>query len=266
MNIQKKVKKIIKTKQEVKQKVKPNVKPKVKPKVKQEVKLKENPKVKQDYIGLYDKYIPNHPKRENVYKKFFKLFQKYYGISTNENENKNEETLYNLQYLALNIELGIFNHALDNCTIKEWNYMFQFKYVSRAVQLYSNLNNEHSLKNENLIRRLMDFDISVEELSTFTSSELFPERHQEILKLCEGYNDGAYVQQPKLQDRADGAFRCGKCKSWKTEYTEVQTRSAKIIGQKSTLQITSWLCYLKNSLNPGIKLTQIFNYILVLVN
>lgn len=201
------------------------------------VKSKEKPvEAKQEYIGLYDKYIPNHPKRENVYKKFFKLFQKYFGISTESHQN--DETLYNLQYLALNIELCIFNHALDHCTIKEWNYMFQYKYTSRAVQLYSNLNSEHSLKNEHLIRRLMDDDITVQELSNFTSVELFPERHQELLKLNEGYNDGAYVQQPKLEDRSDGAFKC-KCGSWKTEYTEVQTRSA---DEPTTKKVFCWKC------------------------
>ena len=87
------------------------------------------------------------------------------------------------------------------------------------------------------------------ELAFFDSEKLFPSRYYEIIKEYE-------AQKPKfskpVEPTNDGAHFCGKCKTHKTTYYQLQTRSAKLIGWKSTLLITSWLCYWENSCSPSL--------------
>jgi DNA-directed RNA polymerase subunit M/transcription elongation factor TFIIS len=126
--------------------------------------------------------------------------------------------------------------------------MFETYYIHITVTVYSNLNPESYLKNVNLIHRLFYGEFKPEELAFFDAEKRFPERYREMM-------DDYLASLPKYaekQEDEDGAFRCGKCKSMKTSYYQMQTRSAKIIGWKSTLLITSWLCYWKNSCSPSI--------------
>lgn len=183
---------------------------------KEEIKNKVKNKEVIKELNEYDKYIPNHPKREKVYNNILNLLEMY--------DSKLE--INNIQHLALNIELGIFNYALEKCKVKEWNYMFGHNYIGRAVTIYNNLNCNGLLKNKNLIKKIIKKEITMEELSEMESKDLFPERRDEILKLCEGYDNSGFIEQPKLEDRPDGAFKCNKCKSWKTTYVEYQSRSA----------------------------------------
>ena len=109
---------------------------------------------------------------------------------------------------------------------------------------YNNLNPNSSLKNTQLLHRLLSKEFNEFELCSFTSKQLFPERWNELVQTC-------IKLEPKYSEKEqvieDGVFKCGKCKTYKTSYYQLQTRSAKIIGWKSTLPITFWLCYWENS-------------------
>lgn len=169
-----------------------------------------------------NKLIPNHPTRKRIYEKFQNLISKYI--------NKKDYNLDDIMKIAINLERGIFNYTISiypNRKINEtWNNYFNNLYIDRAVKIYNNLNPDSSLQNKTLLNRLLSKEFNEFEISSFNSEQLFPERWKELIdKHLTNINDDLPVQI-KLEDRADGLFKCGKCKSYKTEYNEKQTRSA----------------------------------------
>lgn len=168
-----------------------------------------------------NKLIPNHPTRKRVYEKFNILIT---------NNNLYKFSIDEIIKMAINLERGIFNYTISiysNKRINEtWNDYFNNIYINRAVKIYNNLNPDSSLKNTKLLNRLLSKEINEFEISSFNSEQLFPEKWKELCdKHLTNINDDI-PEQIKLEDRADGLFKCGKCKSYKTEYNEKQTRSA----------------------------------------
>lgn len=215
--------------------------------IEQKIKDHSQDSPSQDKVNLeveplykYSHQISRHPYRAKVYNKFFILLQLHSSLDINK-----------LQAIALNIEKSIFNYTLLSSKSNDWNIVFQNIYIGYCVKIYSNLNPDSILKNKNLIKRLFNNEINEYDIVNFTPEEIFPERYNEIIEFIVA-NRPKEAPKLKLEDMPDGAFRCYKCKSWKTEYIEVQTRSAEIIGWKSTLLITSWLCYWKNSYSPSL--------------
>ena len=193
-------------------------------------------------VLAYDNYIPKHPFRESIYKKFYNLLI--------ENKGDYNYTDDDLQKIALNIERGIFNSSLKG--VISWDNMVKTRYTSVAVRIFSNLNPKSYLKNVNLIHRLFTKEFTEFELIKLDPEHIFPERYYEIMQ-------DYIASQPKIaakQEQPDGIHKCGYCASqkqeaYKTTYYQLQTRSAKIIGWKSILLITSWLCYWENSCSPS---------------
>ena len=186
-----------------------------------------------------DKFIPIHPNRKHIYEKFYNL------LYNNVNQKLDE---HQIKKMSINIERGIFNHTLKLYNKTEqndtWNDVFKSIYINRSMIIYDNLNPNGKIGNTTLLNRLLDKEFDEFGLCSLSPKELFPEKWQQTLDYLTNSKDydPIYIPQPKLEDRPDGAFKC-KCGSLKTEYTEVQTRSAKDVGQKSTLPITFWLCY-----------------------
>lgn len=169
-----------------------------------------------------DKLIPNHPNRKRVYEKFHNLINKYI--------DKNDDKLDDIMKIAINLERGIFNYAISVYPSKKinetWNDFFNNIYINRAVKLYNNLNPDSSLQNKQLLNRLLSKEFNEFEIASFNSEQLFPERWKELNdKHLTNINDDI-PESIKIEDRPDGLFKCGKCKSYKTEYNEKQTRSA----------------------------------------
>ena len=167
----------------------------------------------------YDKLIPVHPTRCKIYNKFYDLFYKY-----------NESFAYNfeeikLKKMALNIERGIFNYTLKKYNSNNqstWNLAFEIYYLNRCVTIFSNLNVDSSIKNINLIKRLFENEFTEFELAFFTSKELYPEKYEYLSKK---FNLDKKEDEQK-EEIHDGIFQCRKCKSFKTSYYELQTRSS----------------------------------------
>jgi transcription elongation factor S-II len=165
-----------------------------------------------------DKLIPVHPNRKRVYEKFYNLIK--HNIS---NYNDND-----IKKMCINIERGIFNYSIHsysnyNSHIETWNEQFKALYIGRSVTIYNNLNPNSTLKNTNLIIRLLSKEFNEFEMCLFTPKEMFPERWNELLEICK-QSEPKYIDKPQVID--DGVFKCGKCKSYKTSYYQLQTRSA----------------------------------------
>lgn len=196
-----------------------------------------------------EQYIPKHPFRERIYNKFYKLIRDYTNdILSNED----------IQKMALNIEKGLFNYTINKCDSNNviWNDNFKNIYVSKVVTIYDNLNPLGNIQNKNLMNRLLNREFNEFELSYLKPEEIFPEKYQQ-LRSTFVEDDSHVTPSVKIEDIPDGMHRCGYCASqkkpaYKTTYYQLQTRSAKLIGLKSTLLITSWLCYWKNSYSPSI--------------
>jgi transcription elongation factor S-II len=159
-----------------------------------------------------------------------------------------------LQAIALNIEKSIFNYVLSSSSYtfsQKWDPLFQSKYIGSSVRVYSNLNPDSILKNTNLIKRLFNNEIKEFDIVKLSPQEMFPERHKELTDIIAANTPKV---APKMVVSNDGAHFCGKCKTNRTTHYQLQTRSAKFIGWKSTLLITSWLCYWKNSYSPSLML------------
>lgn len=172
-----------------------------------------------------DKLIPIHPNRKRIYEKFCNLI--------NNNINNYTEFSYNsedIKKISINLERGIFNYTISkyrNKKINEtWNTLFNNLYINRAVVIYNNLNPNNSLQNKTLLTRLLSKQVNEFQITSFNTEQLFPEKFKELQdKYLKNLIDDI-PEQIKLEDRPDGLFKCGKCKSYKTEYNEKQTRSA----------------------------------------
>jgi hypothetical protein len=87
-----------------------------------------------------DKSIPIHPNRKHIYNKFYKLLYNYIHLDTSLRYLDEEH----IKKMSINIERGIFNHALTlynkaspNDT---WNDLFKSIYINRCIIIYDNLN------------------------------------------------------------------------------------------------------------------------------
>ena len=94
--------------------------------------------------------------------------------------------------------------------------------MNRCVTIYSNLNINSCVKNTNLIKRLFENELTEFELTYFTCKELNPEKYDYLSKM---FNLDK-KEEVKSEEIHDGIFQCRKCKSLKTSYYELQTRSS----------------------------------------
>tara|TARA_B100001094_G_C17938783_1_gene674468 strand:- start:354 stop:860 length:507 start_codon:yes stop_codon:yes gene_type:complete len=126
--------------------------------------------------------------------------------------------------IVLNLEKGIFNETIKYC--KKNNYElkwsdknFNKKYAQISRKIIANISyteNSHDVK-----YKILNNIWPAQSIASKTHEELFPERYAEIkLKVMAKYIN------TKQEEISDGLFKCGKCKSWKTTYTQAQTRSA----------------------------------------
>lgn len=204
-------------------------------------------------IDLQD-HIPLHKNRKHVYNKFLTLIQNYVSENNNNNISANL-TEIDIQKFAINLERSIFNWVIKNHSSvckTTWDDMFKHFYISRAHIIYMNLDINNSLGNTELISRLLNREIREWELCSMDSKDLFPSKWYNHLK-----NSGLLeTEEQSTQEIADSIHKCVRCASqgrpaYKTTYYQLQTRSAKLIGWKSTLPIISWLCYWINSCSPS---------------
>jgi DNA-directed RNA polymerase subunit M/transcription elongation factor TFIIS len=165
---------------------------------------------------LYDSQIPTHPYREKVYKKFFTLLNQY-----NQNLHQNYSS-DDIQKMSLNLERGIFNYAIKTSSSSKWDYMCKHLYTNKTITIYTNLNPESYIKNTELIKCLFNKEFNEFELIEFHPKDIFSKKYYE---LSEKYSPKIEIF-PIEQQHEDGILKCGRCKSYKTEYTEKQTRSA----------------------------------------
>ena len=113
------------------------------------------------------------------------------------------------EVVAKNIEKSVFNYCLKYAASKDINtswedQMFIYVYANRATEIISAI--ENGLEDDINSKKIMSKDVG------FIS-------HIDIIP-------GSWEPPRYESHNADGIFQCKKCKSRKTEYYSLQTRSA----------------------------------------
>jgi DNA-directed RNA polymerase subunit M/transcription elongation factor TFIIS len=167
-----------------------------------------------------ESYIPEQVERKKVYQTFLNI------LTSQLDKDENSEYIFHsdaIMKMALNLERGVYNHTLFNRSKGEkyWNVSFKQRYILRAVVITSNLNPDSYVKNTGLLKRLLSKEIDEFTLTSLDSKGLFPEQWEYLCKLypVEVVNEADDTTE-------DGVFQCRKCKSYKTTYYQLQTRSA----------------------------------------
>ncbi len=135
------------------------------------------------------------------------------------------------EHLAFNIEKSIYNAAVKSCNMPAWDNIY-FTILYR--QKYSSVS--YVLRHGDLLQRIHDGNIKSSSVASMLSEVLWPEgpHGQAIQRKKDQLNENnAGVQE-------DGIFKCGRCKSLKTTYYQMQTRSA---DEPMTTFVTCTNCF-----------------------
>ena len=148
--------------------------------------------------------------------------------------NLNEENV-----IVLNIEKGIFNNAIQYC--KEKGYPLKWsdtnfckKYATDARRILANIS--YTTNAPVLREKIKDGMIEPYDLVNMTREELNPE----VWENLKTKTLNKVVVKQEAQE--DGMFKCNKCKSMKTVYYQMQTRSA---DEPMTTYVTCTNCNFK---------------------
>jgi transcription elongation factor S-II len=143
--------------------------------------------------------------------------------------------------IPFNIEKSIYNWTIRKCksnsSIPSWeNKMFKEMYKQKVINIRTNLENEETT----LKARVLAGQVITRTIAQLTPNELFPTG-----PYAKSIHD-QYIKQMnidlacgRINANTIGIFKCGRCKSMKTTYYEMQTRSA---DEPMTAFITCLAC------------------------
>lgn len=118
-----------------------------------------------------------------------------------------------IKKFSKNIEISIYNYVLNNYNEEHANFIK--KYIIRYINICTNLKNIlNNLENINKLEYTKSIDLDPE------ISQKNKEQRLNIIKKYKNYSTSTENKE------AIGMFKCGKCKSRNTTYTQVQSRSA----------------------------------------
>lgn len=131
--------------------------------------------------------------------------------------------------LGKNLEIVLWNHVLRTCIQDKipllWNDIYGLTLRERYTQKAISLDLFNLKTNEKLRKSVQDGSLSLKKFVTMTPYDMNPELWNPV------YERVAYKALRKqltidVENAPDGAFTCGKCKSRKTSFYQLQTRSS----------------------------------------
>ncbi|OUM64743.1 hypothetical protein PIROE2DRAFT_60473 [Piromyces sp. E2] len=150
------------------------------------------------------------------------------GVRLVSTGNKARDGCANMLYKALALYEGSSPQVISKKASQIENEVYKLyqsvdsKYKSKIRSLYLNLKDK---TNPHLRERVLNDDISASEFCQMSPTEMASEEKQEEFKKIKDKNlflaRGAESQQAETDQ-----FKCGKCKSRKCKYYQMQTRSA----------------------------------------
>jgi transcription elongation factor S-II len=121
---------------------------------------------------------------------------------------------------AKNIEIAVYNYTCRSCKEPTWeNRWFKTSYKHRYLALSGSLG-------RGLLERILTKQVKCKDLVTMGPEQLEPNGlySQTIQRLQKRDIDREMLK--RRDEDYEGIFKCGKCKSKKTTYFQLQTRSA----------------------------------------
>lgn len=141
--------------------------------------------------------------------------------------------------IILNMEKGIFNSTIEFC--KEKGYQLKWSdanflktYSTAARRILANIS--YTTNATNLKKKIKDGVIESYNLVKLSREELNPE----VWEVLKSKTLNQSIVKQEVQE--DGMFKCNRCKSMKTVYYQMQTRSA---DEPMTTYVTCTNCNLK---------------------
>ena len=131
-------------------------------------------------------------------------------------------SIINDDNISENLEKGIYNYTLEVCEeknlLKKWaNESFVVIYIEKLRTLIINLKNTH------LLNKVKAKTLKAHEFVYMNHQQLQPELWEILIEEKKIKDENKYT--PKIEASTDN-FICGKCKSKKCTYYQLQTRSA----------------------------------------
>jgi transcription elongation factor S-II len=96
-------------------------------------------------------------------------------------------------------------------------------YINKARSLYTNLKTDSYVGNVKLIQKIKQRKFDLENIADMSFPALYPEHWKQLLD--EKFKREKMMYEDKEEAMTD-QFKCGRCKSRKCTYYELQTRSA----------------------------------------
>ena len=140
-----------------------------------------------------------------------------------ENIRKHLSTLINDDKISSNLEKGVLNYSINVSNnkniVKKWdNGYFVIIYTERLRTVIFNLKN-----NKELLKKIKNKEIKAHKLAFMNHQEMDPERWKPLIEDKKIRDKNMY--DPQIDANTDN-FTCGKCKSKRCSYYQLQTRSA----------------------------------------
>lgn len=125
--------------------------------------------------------------------------------------------------ITTNLEKGVLNYSIDVSNkqniVKKWdNELFVIIYTERLRTIMFNLQ-----KNEALLTKIKNKEIKSHKLAFMTHQEMNPNKWKPLIEDKKIRDKNMY--NPQIDANTDN-FTCGKCKSKRCSYYQLQTRSA----------------------------------------
>jgi len=126
------------------------------------------------------------------------------------------------------IEESIFKNVLklakQRRVLRKWDNPIFFKmYINKTRSIYTNLKQDSYVKNVKLAQNIKNKKFDIDNIGNMTYQELYPEHWKKLL-------DDKFKREKVMYEEKEEAmtdmFKCGRCKSRKCTYYELQTRSA----------------------------------------
>lgn len=154
---------------------------------------------------------PQQAQRKTVYNAIVRLLD---GLLTNTQAAELEHHIYNTS-----LQLAVKRHVS-----KTWSQpLFVELYSSVARNVVGNLNPNSYIQNKELYARFREKKVSLEEITNFTFSDLYPEIWKD-LSIRQFEREKRQLEGNKSM--ATDQFECKRCHKRECTYYELQTRSA----------------------------------------
>lgn len=127
--------------------------------------------------------------------------------------------------VPFNMEKSVFNWAVretkNKGSVPAWeNPIFKACYKNKFLTI------KYNLENSNLADRISSGEIKTRYIADLTSVSMNPEgRLAQAIQARKDFHAKADMRG-RMEDDFKGAFKCAKCKSERTTYYQMQTRSA----------------------------------------